>query len=285
MELRLGIMNRYEGLRQVITVTSPPVEMVASPHDPVELSKTANEEMAELLAKHPDHFAAGVACLPLNDMDAALSEAKRAIEVLNMKGILLYTPCNGKPLDSPEFMPLYEMMAKYDLPIWLHPTRGADTPDYPGERHSNFRIFQTVGWPYETSVAMVRLVLSGILEKYPSLKIITHHCGGMIPYFAGRMSGAGQKTLDEAAEIKISLSKPTMDYLKLFYGDTALSGYTPGLMCGYAFFGAEHILFGSDSPFGDIEEKIVSVEHMDIPESDKYQIFEGNARRLLHMGP
>ncbi len=283
MELRLGIMKRYERLRQVISVTSPPVEVVVGPRDAIELSQMANDEMAELVVKYPEHFAAAAACLPMNDMDAALREAQRAIDELKMKGILLYTPCNGKGLDSPEFMPLYEMMTRYDLPIWLHPTRGADTPEYKNETESKYRIFQTVGWPYETSVAMVRLVLSGVLEKYPSLKIITHHCGAMIPYFAGRMSGAGQKTLDAAAGIAMKLTKPTLDYFKMFYGDTALSGYTPALMLGYTFFGADHIVFGSDSPFGAIEEKIGSVEQMDIPDADKRQIFEGNARRLLRI--
>lgn len=283
MDMRFHIMDRYEGLRQVLTITSPPVEMVAGPGEASELCKIANDEMSELVSRYPDRFAAAAACLPANDMDAALRETERAIEDLNMQGVLLYTPCNGKALDSPEFTPLYEMMTKYDLPIWLHPTRDADTPDYKSESRSKYRIFQTIGWPYETSVAMLRLVLSGILERYPSLKIITHHCGGMAPYFAGRLSGAGQKTLDEAAGITMKLSRPTLDYFKMFYADTALSGYTPALMLGYTFFGAGHMLFGSDAPFGDLEEKIASVEQMDITDAEKRQIFEGNARRLLHI--
>ena len=282
IELRFSTMKGYEGLRQVLTIISPPLEMVANPSDAVELAKMANEEMAGVVAKYPDHFVAGVACLPMNDIDAALKEAERAIEALNMKGVLIYTPCNGKPLDSPEFFPLYEMMTKYDLPIWLHPTRGADTPDYKNEIHSKYRIFQTVGWLYETTVAMMRLVLSGTLARYPSLKIITHHCGAMVPYFAARLCGE-HKALEKAAGINTGLSKPPVEYFKLFYADTALSGYTPGLMCGYAFFGAEHMVFGSDLPFGNIERKIASVEQMDIPELHKHRIFEGNAKRLLHI--
>jgi len=181
-------MDNHEGLRQVLTITAPPLEIVARPRDAVELAKLGNDELAELVAKYPDRFAAGVACLPMNDIDAALKEAERAIEALNMKGVQIYTPCNGKALDSREFLPLYEMMAKYDLPIWLHPTRGRDTPDYQGESHSKYWIFHSIGWPYETTAAMVRLVSSGILERYPSLKIITHHCGGMVPYFGQRIA-------------------------------------------------------------------------------------------------
>ncbi len=287
--LRLSVMDSHEGLRQVLTITTPPLEIVARPRDAVELAKLGNDELAKLVAKYPDRFAAGVACLPMNDMDAALKEAERAIEALNMKGVQIYTPCNGKPLDSPEFLPLYEMMAKYDLPIWLHPTRGRDTPDYKGESHSQYWIFHSIGWPYETTAAMVRLVSSGILEKYPSLKIITHHCGGMIPYFGQRVAGIGEiaakKDLD--GKPNVSPGRPLVEYFKMFYGDTALSGGTPGLMCGYAFFGADHILFGTDMPYSGgkrgISQMIASVEQMAIPESDKYKIFDGNARRLLRI--
>ncbi len=281
VSVRLGIIDKYQGLKQVLSISGPPLEMIATPNDAAELAKLANEEMAELVAKYPNRFIACVACLPMNDIDAALSETERAIEMLNMKGVEIFTPCDGKPLDSPEFMPLYEMLTKYDLPIWLHPIRGRETPDYKGESHSKYGIFSAIGWPYETTIAMARLVLSGVLEKYPSLKVITHHCGGMVPYFAGRQT---------YRELNVSLSRPPVEYMRMFYGDTALMGNVSALMCGYAFFGAKHIVFGSDMPENttvDKEQKIAhvidSVEHMDIPETDKYQIFEGNARALLHL--
>jgi predicted TIM-barrel fold metal-dependent hydrolase len=273
--LRFSLMDTHEGLRQVLTINFPPLELVTEPGDAVELAKLANDEMAELVAKYPDRFAAAAACLPMNDIDAALKEAERAIEGLDMKGVQIYTPCDGKPLDSPIFFPLYEIMTKYDLPIWLHPIRGADIADYEGENLSKYRIFHRLGWPYETTVAMVRLVFSGVLEKYPSLKIITHHCGAMVPYFAQRLR-FGTETINRPLE-----------YFKMFYGDTALGGNTPGLMCGYAFFGADHIVYGTDMPHGGgkqrLAQMIASVEQMAIPDSDKYEIFNGNARRLLRI--
>ncbi len=290
IELRLSIMDKFEGLKQVLTLTIPPLELVVSPRDAVELAELANDETAELIAKYPDRFIAGVACLPMNDIDAALRETERAIEVLNMKGVQVFTPCDGKALDSPEFLPLYEMMAKYDLPIWIHPIRGRDVPDYKDESYSKYRMFIVFGWPYETTVAMARLVLSGVLERYPSLKIITHHCGAMVPFFEQRSGWALQRVLidkqyEQYEEDTVSLSRLPIEYFKMFYGDTALAGSTPGLMCGHAFFGAEHILFGTDMPYGYAEQMvarvIASVERMAIPDSEKYQIFAGNARRLL----
>lgn len=219
-----------------------------------------------------------------------LKEIDRAIKELHFKGVQIYTPTNDKPLDQPEFMPLYEKMAQYDLPIWVHPQRDRDFSDYRSENHSRYWIFSMFGWPYETTAAMTRLVFSGVLEKYPHLKFITHHCGGMIPYFAQRMEG-GQDYAEVClkAKFKRSLSKPPVEYYRTFYADTAIYGNSAGLLCGYAFFGAEHLLFGTDMPYdsegGDryIRQTIDAIEEMQIPDLDKNKIFEGNATRLLHL--
>lgn len=290
LDNRLRVIDKYEGLLQVLTVASPPIEEVAASEKAVYFSKLANDEMAELITKYPDKFVSAAASLPMNNIDAALKEVDRAINVLKFKGVQVFTPINGKPLDSPEFIPLYEKMSQYDLPIWIHPARGRNVPDYSTEDHSRYWIYQMYGWPYETTAAMTRLVFSGILEKYPDIKFITHHCGAMIPFFDQRMAG-GQ----DYAEIhlktkwKQALRKPPIEYFRKFYADTALNGSTPGLMCGYAFFGAERIVFATDFPYdsenGDrfTREVIRSVELMDIPDQEKQMIFEGNARRLLHL--
>src|SRR5690606_15172333 len=94
---------------------------------------------------------------------------------------------NGKALDAPEFRPLFELMAQYDKPIWVHPARGPKHTDYLAEDESQYEIWWTFGWPYETSAFMARLVFSKILDEFPSLKIITHHAGGMAPFFEGRV--------------------------------------------------------------------------------------------------
>ncbi len=279
LDTRFRIMDRYEGLKHVLTTASPPLESVVDPTTATELAQTANDEMAELVIKYPDRFVAAVAALPMNNIDAALRETDRAIKELNCKGIQIYTPSNGKPLDSPEFMPLYEKMSEYDLPIWIHPAGERDVPDYKGEDHSRHGLWMLIRWPYETTAAMTRLVLSGILEKYPNIKIITHHCGAMVPFFAQRIGGQPRKWL----------SKLPIEYLRMFYADTAINGSVLALMCGYAFFGADHIVFGTDMPYADreggqtTEQTITAIGAMDIPDSDKKKIFAGNTKRLLHL--
>jgi len=288
LDHRFRIMDKFDDLMQVLTLSMPPVENIGDPKKAADLAKLANDEMAELVQKYPDRFAAAIACLPLNDMEAALEETDRAIRDLKFRGIQLFTPTDDKALDSPEFMPLYEKMCQYNLPILLHPQRGANFPDYKGEERSRYTIHGMLGWPYETSVAMVRLVFSGILETFQGLKIITHHGGAMIPFFEKRIIGwiESHDTLLGSSDAG-KLRRPMIDYFKMFYADTAIYGHTSGLTCCYDFFGADHILFGTDMPWDNqlglkyTRETIESVEKMTISDAEKKLIFEDNARNLL----
>jgi aminocarboxymuconate-semialdehyde decarboxylase len=288
LDYRFRIMDKYDEYLQVLTHTH--FGRVSGEAKAADLARIANDEMAELVSKYPDRFAAAVACLPVNSVDAALKEMDRAINELRFRGIQLWTPINGKPMDLPEFIPLYEKMSRYDLPIWIHPTRGPDIADYIGENASKYRIYQTFGWPYETTIAMARLVFSGVLQQFPNLKFITHHCGAMVPYFAHRIiSHCNANEMRRKETYTRGLTRHPIEYFRMFYNDTAVNGSTPALMCGYAFFGAEQLLFGTDMPFdsrnGDesISETILSIEEMDIPDSDKKKIFEDNARKLMRL--
>lgn len=290
LEHRFRIMDKYEGLAHVLTLGLPPVEAIATGDKAVELARLANDELAELVRKYPDKFPAAAASLPMDNVDNALAEIDRAINELGLKGIQLLTPMNEKPLDLPEFLPIYEKMSEYDLPIWVHPTRAADYADYRSETRSRYMIFSNLGWPYETAAFMTRMVFSGVLEKFPDLKIITHHCGGMIPFLEKRMEGSYDHAVKlRGAKYTQGLSKPHLDYFRMFYYDTAIYGSTPGLMCGYEFCGADRMVFATDFPFdseyGDryTRETIRSVEDMPISDEEKYKIFEGNARRILHL--
>jgi predicted TIM-barrel fold metal-dependent hydrolase len=174
-------MDKTEGLMQVLTVSLPPLETIPDKKKALALARLANDEMAELVLKYPDRFAAAIACLPMNDIDAALIEVDRTIKDLKFRGVQVFTPVNDKPLDSPEFFPLYQKMTEYNLPILIHPHRDTDYADYRTEKESQYSLNTLFGWIYETSTAMIRLTYSGVMEKYPGLKIITHHAGAMIP--------------------------------------------------------------------------------------------------------
>ena len=291
MERRIGIMERYEGYRQVLTLSLPPVETVTdSGKVALELSQLANDEMAEVVFKYPDSFLAAVACVPLNDIDLAITEAERAMNELKFRGIQITSSINGKPLDSPEFLPLFEMMAERNLPIWIHPFLPWGHPDYPTETSSQYRTDLVFGWIHQSTLAMARLMFSGIFEKFPNLKIITHHAGAMIPYLDHRiMNSYDRAEFRERDNSKRNLTKSPVESLKMFHCDTALNGNTTGLMAAYEFFGINKMLFATDGPMdtqlGDesIRKTIQAVEKMDITSEEREMIFEHNARRLLQL--
>jgi len=290
MDTRFRIMDKYPDVLQVITWTLAAPEDLAGPEGATELAKRINDEIAELVFKHPDRFAAGVAVLPISDMDAALTELDRAINELKLRGVYLRIPINGKPVDRAEFMPLYEKMCQYNLPIWWHPESSPQKADYADESESKYFIWHTWGLIWETTISMTRLVFSGTLEKYPNLKIITHHCGAMVPYFSERIvNHYNMQEMRVKADYKQGLTQPHIEYFRKFYNDTAILGNTPALMCAYHFFGAEHLLFGTDAPFdpqiGDYgtRKTIQAIEQMDIPDADRKKIFEDNARKLLRL--
>jgi aminocarboxymuconate-semialdehyde decarboxylase len=295
VDARLRMLEQFgDDYRQVLTLASPPIERMCGPQVSPELATAANEGMAALVAEH-DRFVGFVASLPMNNPDASLAEAKRAIDQLGATGIQIFTNVNGRALDHPDFLPLFELMAGYDLPIWIHPARGAEMPDYADEDRSQYEIWWTFGWPYETSAMMARLVFSGYFDRFPSLKIITHHLGGMTPYFEGRvgsgMDQLGARTSGEDLRVILDrLRRRPLDYFQQFYGDTAVFGSAAATRCGLEFFGPEHVLFASDCPFdpeqgpGYIRETIRVIDHdLDVPDQVKAQIYEGNARRMLRL--
>src|SRR6266571_2607349 len=272
LEARLRMMDRFKGYKQILTLSLPAIEFLAPRDKSPELAMLANDGMAEIVAKHPDYFPAFVASLPMNNVPEALKEMDRAIGKLGAKGTQIFTNVNGRPLDAPEFYPIFERMAKqHDLPIWVHPTRTAKFADYAGESKSKYEIYWLFGWPYETSAFMARLVFSGMMEKLPELKIITHHLGAMAPYFDKRMA------------------KRPVDYFRMFYGDTAVNGSRSATRCGLDFFGADHVLFGTDCPFDPeggplfIREIIKAIDSLKLKDGDRRKVYFGNAIRMLRL--
>jgi aminocarboxymuconate-semialdehyde decarboxylase len=244
--------------------------------------------LAELCAKYPDRFAGYVGGLPMGAPDAAVKEAERILIHGNANGLQLHTNVNGACLDEPRFLPIFEVAAKSGKPILLHPARTPDFPDFAAEKTSRYEIWTIFGWPYETSASMARLIFSGVMTRFPNLKILTHHLGAMIPFFDTRIE-TGWATLgsrtsgEDYSHVLPSLGKPLLDCFRDFYGDTALCGSRAGIVCGLEFFGVDHVLYGSDAPFGPeggagyIRSAIKAIASLDISREDKEKICFRNA--------
>ena len=293
LDQRFRAMDEFGDFRQVLSLPAPPVETLAGPDKSPALARAGNDQLAELVHKHPDRFIAFIAAMPMNNPDAAVVEMRRAVSELGAKGIQIYTNVSGRPLDSPDLEPIFAEAAQLDIPIWMHPIRAADFSDYKTEDGSRYEIWWTFGWPYETSVAMSRLVFSGLFDRHPDLKIITHHLGGMIPYFEGRVGhgwdqlGTRTSDIDYGALLR-SMKKRPIDYFRQFYADTALFGARAGTRCGLDFFGVDHVVFASDMPFEPkpglyARETIGVIESLDLTTEEKEKIYFKNAQRLLKL--
>jgi uncharacterized protein len=293
LDARFRCMDEFDEYTQLISLGSPPIEIFFGPEDSPRMARIGNDGMAELVAKYPDRFIGFISSLPMSDPSEAVKELNRSVTQLGAKGIQLYTNVMGKPLDLPEFQPVFEEAVKLDVPIWIHPARAANFSDYATEQKSKYEIWWTFGWPYETSAAMARLVFSGLFDRFPDLKIITHHMGGMIPYFEGRVGYGwdklGSRTTDENYEALLaSMKKRPIDYFRLFLADTALFGGRAATVCGLDFFGIDNVVFASDTPFEPtpglyIRETIKVIESLDLTAGQKDQIYRGNAAKLLKL--
>ena len=287
--------TQFPDVQQVLTLSLPAPELVGGPDLAPELARVANDGMAAMVARWPRTFPAFIASLPMNNVPAALEEMDRAITALGARGVQICTNVNGRPLDEPEFFAVFERVTnRHDLPIFMHPARPATRADYVNEQTSKYEIWQVLGWPFETSVAMARMVFSGLFEKLPGLRLVTHHCGAMLPYFAGRAetlwAQLGSRSVDENYdELRKAMKKAPIEYFKMFYADTVLGGSTAALRCGLEFFGVDRIMFASDCPFDPeggpmfIREGIRSIEDLELSDQEKGKLYGGNAMRLLRL--
>lgn len=267
LDQRLRLMNRHPDVLQVLTLGLQHLiddDELLTVKQSIELSRMANDEMAEMVVKYPDKFFAAAACLPLRDIDASLEEIDRSIKDLGLKGIQIHSTINGKPLSNPEFKPIWKKMAEYDLPIWIHPYQNVGKASVPAPGMDRGGVFSLV---YETSCGMNDLVSCGVFNEYPNIKFIAHHCGAIVPLLEGRLFNK--------------------EVFRKFYVDTATYGSTIQIMCGYSFFGAERVLFGTDTPLGPkwgcTLDVIESVERMPVSDEEKDKIFLRNAVNLLNM--
>ena len=236
--------------------------------------------MAEWCGRYPDRYPGFVAALPLNNIRASLEEARYAIEKLGALGVQLYTTVLKKPLDHPDFEPIFELIATLEKAIWIHPIRSCFTGDYPDEPISKYELFWSLGWPHETSVCIGRLVFSGLFERWPDIKVITHHAGGTLPLMEGRLTEGISELGDRYPEMYRSaahhdLVLPPIRHFKKVYADTATFGSRIAMEAASSFFGENRIMFASDFPYAGIHPTLSAASHL-----GKNVLYE-NARNLF----
>jgi predicted TIM-barrel fold metal-dependent hydrolase len=277
LEVRLGLMDKYVVDIQALSQTTPAL-LGFGPQEAEEVCRFSNDDNFALCKAYPKKFV-NICIVSLLDVKQAIREVERSVNELDCRGITISTNQNGKGLDSPEYFPFYEKVEKYDLPLFLHPTHWDSYPLVDMEQ--GWRFMHVFGWPFDTTQAVWRLIFGGVLDRYPSLKIVTHHLGAMLPYLSRR----AEQNVTWA--LKGKLPRPIQEYWKNLWGDTAVDGTVAAYPCGYAFFGPDRMMYGSDYPFGNeagedfIRENLAGVKAMNVPGEHLNKILGGNAQKLL----
>lgn len=294
MDYRRKVLEGFPGYKQIPNIVSPPVELFAGPDKSPRLAAIGNDEIKKITDADPEFYDGFIGGIPFNNVPASVEEIKRCKD-MGAKGIQIYTHMNGEAIDQEKYWPIYEICEKLDLPILIHPVGGQKVPEFPTEECSKYELWFTIGWPYQTTVAMARLAFSGIFEDFPSLKIVTHHVGAMIPMLEGRIGNGlkmyGGRTAPELKEklTKTKLKGDPIDTFRKFYADSASFGSASAIRCGLDFFGPDHILFASDMPFdpeqgpGYIDRTLKAIDSLNLEADVKEKILFRNAERLFHV--
>jgi len=236
----------------------------------IKLAQSANDELSEMSRTSGGKFSAA-ANVPLRYPDLAIKELYRCIEQLDMTMVEAFSNVAGEPLDSERFLPFYKELARLKIPLLIHPGRPLMMTNL-----KEYGLAGAVGYLFDTTLAILRIVYSGLLEKLPDLRIIIPHTGSTIPYLVGRIDH--QYTLLDARQRK--LANPPSEYLKKVYVDTAQSLYKPATECALNFTPHERILFGSDYPFVSLTQSVSIVKSLNLPKRDEERVFSENAKSL-----
>ena len=279
-ELRIKEMNEAGIDVQVLSHGAPSTQR-GDPERMVKLARGANDRLREIVNAHPDRFAA-FACLPTPDPKAAADELERSVTQLGFKGAMVHGLTNGLFFDDKRFWPIFERAQALDVPLYVHPAEPhpAVVEAYYQDYLQDFPSLLTAAWGFtvETATQGIRLVLSGVFDAYPDLKIILGHLGESIPFSLWRIDQA----LSRQGNRDTSFS--FRDYFcKNFWITTSGNFSNPALLCCVMEMGVDRILYSVDYPFVENQPGTDWIPTIPLSAEDKAKILSGNAERLLRL--
>ena len=267
LEVKLKDMDEF-GVD--IQVLSCPIPASIDANESKELIRLINDEIADAVRRYPQRFT-GLTSVDLRDVKGAIEEVKRGREKLGLKGVVVLSNVEGKGLDNPEFIPFWEEMANLDFPVFLHPFNNPVTLSWVSDHEKKAFLIPALLFMFDTSMAIIRIIFSGLYDKFPSLRIVDPHIGGIIPYILPRLMK--EYTGEGAQGLMKGLTMTPGDYFKKFtYVDT-VSLNVPALNCAYEILGPSKMLFASDYPFWDMGAATDTLEKSKIPKKEKVEIY------------
>ncbi|MGH8993838.1 MAG: amidohydrolase family protein [Acidimicrobiia bacterium] len=270
---RLEDMERMGVDLQVLSVAPPQYYYWADPALGRRLARLQNEHLAGIVAHHPDRFA-GLATVPLQDVDGAVAELDHAVRHLGLRGVEICTNVNGLDLDDRRFRPFFAAACELDVLVLLHPQGFTQA-----ERLMDYYLTNVIGNPLESTIAVTRMIHGGVFEENPALKLCVVHGGGYLPFYASRMDHAWSRRPEGRHHIP---DRPPSDYLRRIYVDCLV--YDPAHL-GFLIqqMGAGRVVVGTDYPYDmGYDDPVGLVEKLPgLTEEDRDAILGGTAARLL----
>lgn len=272
LDERLRVMDAAGVDVQAFSLTTPGVHIEDRDRG-VALARLVNDAFAHAADTHPGRFAP-LAALPLQDPAAAVEELERAVG-MGHRGAQLFSNIDGRTLDDDAYFPLFDKLTELDVPAFIHPTNPS-----PLGQLADYRLTALMGFQFDTTAAVTRLVFAGVLERLPSLELVVGHLGGTLPFMAERI-GRGYEVYPECRE---RITRPPAEYFRRLYIDTV--NFDPAaLRLGLDFAGADRIVFGSDYPHqvGYVDRALDAVAGMPVSDAERARILGGNAAELLKL--
>jgi predicted TIM-barrel fold metal-dependent hydrolase len=259
---------------QVLSLTAPGVEQFDT-GTATRLAKQSNDALAAVIGRHPDRFT-GFAALPAKDPDSAVSELERAVKDLGLIGWKTHSNYGDAYLDDKRFWPILAKAEELDVPIYLHPTAPMIT-------QLQTYGFALAGAPFgfgiETSMVMMRLILNGVFDAFPKLKIILGHLGEGLPFILQRIDFPYVRPHfknDPGARPELG-RKPSEYILNNMFVTTSGNYLQPAFMCTKEALGVERILLATDYPYEEATECMDFLESLPLTQSEKENIYYRNA--------
>ncbi|MGH7824182.1 MAG: amidohydrolase family protein, partial [Candidatus Binatia bacterium] len=279
---RLEHMDRLGIDVHVLSIPAPGADRYEG-EGAVRLARVANDAIAEICKTYPKRFV-GLFTLPTSSIDASIDELERSVNELGLKGFGCFSNLNGKPLDREELFPIYERLAKYKLPVYIHPTAPLAT------EATGIDIMPTLifGWAFDSTVAMTRLVYGRVLERFPEISFVVADVGGVLAFFAQRATNIYAGRTEEIRQ-RYGLKENPLDSFRRFYVDTA-DHPSSTLKCVKDFFGVDRLVLGTNYPYGPeegcvlVKNSLKAIDELQLSRNDKVKILGENAAGILGLG-
>ncbi len=266
-DLRIGDMDQTGIARQILSLTSPGVQVFDAP-TAVALARSSNDFMVDAIRKHPDRFS-GLSAIAPQDPAAAAKELERGVRSLGLKGAIVNSHTRGEYLDDPKFWPIFEAAEALDVPVYIHPNTPSPAMIGPFlERGLDGAIF---GFAVETGLHILRIIVSGVFDRFPRLKIVIGHLGEGLPYWLFRIDFMHNRmvTANRYASVQKLQRKPS-DYIREnIYITTSGMAWEPPILYAQSVLGRDRVLYAMDYPYQFVPEEVAVTDNLPISDADK----------------